>query len=237
MKTIYVLLSRSGTVLSRLVRAATGDEYTHASIAFDEELSTLCSMARIHAAAPLPAALVRERPDAGYYGGHPNVACALVAVRVPDAGYALARGRLEAMLARQAQTGNRAYRYSLLGLLACRAGREWTRPGQYFCSQLVAQLLLCAGAELPKPPSLMRPQDLAAVPGAVCVWRGTMGALRGLTCAPAGSMMGGKTTAASTGRSTCSAKPIRSARSSPTNTSSSSLRSGEKSCSAATGSA
>ena len=81
------------------------------------------------------------------------------------------------MLTKQAETDNRAYRYSLLGLLACRAGREWTRPGRYFCSQLVAELLLCAGAVLPKPPSLMRPQDLTAVPGAMCVWRGTMGAL------------------------------------------------------------
>lgn len=184
MKTIYVLLSRSGTALSHLVHAATGDEYTHASIAFDGELRTLCSMARIDADFPLPAALVRESPAAGYYGRHPDVACALYAVRVPDAGYALARGRLEAMLKRQAETGNRAYRYSLLGLLACRAGRAWTRSGRLFCSQLVAELLLCAGATLPKSPSLMRPQELAAIPGSVCVWRGTMGALQGLTRVP-----------------------------------------------------
>ena len=195
MRTIYVLLSRSGTLLSRLVRAATGDEYTHASIAFDERLETLCSMARIFAALPLPAALVCESPGTGYYGRHPDVACALYAVRVSDAGYALARRRLEAMLRRQAETGNRAYRYSLLGLLACRVGRAWTRPGRAFCSQLVAELLLCAGVRLPKAPSLMRPQELAAVGGAVCIWRGTMGALRGLTHAPSGSMMGGKTTA------------------------------------------
>ena len=38
MKTIYILLTRSGTLLSKLVYAVTGASYTHASMAFDEEL-------------------------------------------------------------------------------------------------------------------------------------------------------------------------------------------------------
>ena len=41
MKTIYILLTRSGTLLSKLVYAATGASYTHASMAFDEELNCL----------------------------------------------------------------------------------------------------------------------------------------------------------------------------------------------------
>ena len=39
MKTIYILLTRSGTLLSKLVYAVTGASYTHASMAFDEELN------------------------------------------------------------------------------------------------------------------------------------------------------------------------------------------------------
>ena len=36
MKTIYILLTRSGTLLSKLVYAVTGASYTHASMAFDD---------------------------------------------------------------------------------------------------------------------------------------------------------------------------------------------------------
>lgn len=43
MKTIYILLTRSGTLLSKLVYAVTGASYTHASMAFDAELSCLYS--------------------------------------------------------------------------------------------------------------------------------------------------------------------------------------------------
>ena len=44
MKTIYILLTRSGTLLSNLVYAVTGANYTHASLAFDEDLSCLYSL-------------------------------------------------------------------------------------------------------------------------------------------------------------------------------------------------
>lgn len=46
MKTIYILLTRSGTLLSKLVYAVTGASYTHASMAFDEELNCLYSSTR-----------------------------------------------------------------------------------------------------------------------------------------------------------------------------------------------
>lgn len=46
MKTIYILLTRSGTLLSKLVYAVTGASYTHASMAFDEELDCLYSSTR-----------------------------------------------------------------------------------------------------------------------------------------------------------------------------------------------
>ena len=46
MKTIYILLTRSGTLLSKLVYAVTGASYTHASMAFAAELSCLFSSTR-----------------------------------------------------------------------------------------------------------------------------------------------------------------------------------------------
>ena len=52
MKTIYILLTRSGTLLSKLVYAATGASYTHASMAFDAELNCLCTAPLVKTATP-----------------------------------------------------------------------------------------------------------------------------------------------------------------------------------------
>ena len=40
MKSIYIMLTRSETVLSKLVHFVTKDTYTHASISFDHDLVT-----------------------------------------------------------------------------------------------------------------------------------------------------------------------------------------------------
>ena len=46
MKTIYILLTRSSTILSKMVHFVTDDTYTHASIAFEEDLKTLYTSSR-----------------------------------------------------------------------------------------------------------------------------------------------------------------------------------------------
>lgn len=60
MKTIYILLTRSGTLLSNLVYAVTGANYTHASLAFDEDLGCLYSSTRKNGYTMFPAGPSRE---------------------------------------------------------------------------------------------------------------------------------------------------------------------------------
>ena len=56
MKTLYIFLTRSGTLLSNLVYHLTGAQYTHVSLAFDEDLSTLYSSTRKNGYTMFPAA-------------------------------------------------------------------------------------------------------------------------------------------------------------------------------------
>ena len=46
MKSIYILLTRSTTILSRLVYLITRDKYTHVSISFEKDLQPLYSSGR-----------------------------------------------------------------------------------------------------------------------------------------------------------------------------------------------
>lgn len=72
MKTIYILLTRSGTLLSKLVYSVTGANYTHASLAFDEDLSCLYSSTRKNGYTMFPAGPSREYLDRGVFRLRPE---------------------------------------------------------------------------------------------------------------------------------------------------------------------
>ena len=173
MKTIYILLTRSGTLLSKLVYAVTGASYTHASMAFDEELNCLYSSTRKNGYTMFPAGPSKEYLNKGVFRLRDDAPCALYALEVTDEAYVRARRRAEHMMAR-----GDLYRFNTLGLILCALHIRWQRRRHYFCSQFVSEVLQKSGAlELPKPSTLMHPSDYAELPELRCLYRGTLAGL------------------------------------------------------------
>lgn len=170
MKTIYLLLTRSNTVISSVIHAATGDEYTHVSLSMDPLLRSFYSFGRFYPNLPLPAGFIRETLGGGYYGRHCAMPCALYALDVSDASYAEMQRLIEEM-----QSEASCYRYNLLGLLLCRLKLANERGKHFFCSQFVARMLQLSGAVcLPKAASLMRPMEIAQLSGVRLLYRGAL---------------------------------------------------------------
>ena len=170
MKTIYILLTRSGTLLSKLVYAVTGASYTHASMAFDEELDCLYSSTRKNGYTMFPAGPSKEYLNKGVFRLRGDAPCALYALEVTDEAYVRARRRAEHMMAR-----GELYRFNTLGLILCALHIRWQRRRHYFCSQFVSEVLQKSGAlDLPKPSTLMHPSDYAELPQLRCLYRGAL---------------------------------------------------------------
>ena len=164
MKTIYILLTRSGTLLSNLVYAVTGANYTHASLAFDEDLSCLYSSTRKNGYTMFPAGPSREYLNRGVFRLRENVPCALYALDVSDEAYTRARRRAEHMMAHGS-----LYQFNVIGLALCGMHIRWKRRRHYFCSQFVSEVLekeRCHGAaqaQHPDAPERLHPAGRAAV--------------------------------------------------------------------------
>lgn len=173
MKSIYVLLTRSESLLSKAIQLVTDDPYTHVSIAFNRCLSPLYSFARKYAAVPLPAGLVMEHLHTGFFARHRDMPCALLELQVEEAVYNSARQKVEQMTQQ-----SKLYQYSVVGLLLCQLAIPHERQRHFFCSQFVGEILQQSGAvTLPKPAPLMRPTDYDLMPGFFCLFRGRLEAL------------------------------------------------------------
>ena len=170
MKTIYILLTRSGTLLSKLVYAATGASYTHASMAFDAELNCLYSSTRKNGYTMFPAGPSKEYLNKGVFRLRDDAPCALYALEVSDEAYFRALHRAEEFMRLSEE-----YSFNTLGLILCGLHIRWQRRRHYFCSQFVSEVLQKSGAlDLPKPSTLMHPSDYAELPQLRCLYRGTL---------------------------------------------------------------
>lgn len=184
MKTVYLLLTRSSTLFSGLIRLLTGAPYTHVSVSVADPKETperagFYSFGRKYPLLWFPAGFIREDRAGGYFRLFPRTVCTLLALDVPDDAWREISVRLRKM-----EACRRIYRYNLAGALLCGIGIRLERRRRYFCSQFVADLLLRSRAvSLPKPAALMQPADYAALPGIRPVYTGTVGELLGYPAA------------------------------------------------------
>lgn len=173
MKTLYIFLTRSGTLLSNLVYHITGAQYTHVSLAFDPDLTTLYSSTRKNGYTMFPAGPSKEYLNRGVFRLREDIPCALYALDVTEEAYLRARRRTDHMMAH-----GELYRFNSLGLLLCALHIRWKRRRHYFCSQFVSEVLQKSGSlDLPKHSTLMHPNDYTSLPQLRCLYQGRLGDL------------------------------------------------------------
>ena len=64
-KKIYIVISQTGTILSRILKALTKNPYNHSSVALREDLHVLWSFGRRHPYNPFWGGFVKESPFFG----------------------------------------------------------------------------------------------------------------------------------------------------------------------------
>ena len=174
MKTIYILLTKSTTICSKVVYMATKSEYTHAAISLDKNFDRLYTFSRRHKRLLLPAGFVVESAYEGLMGDSNDMNCAVYEIEISDKSYEkLLR------LFRHMDYHKEKYRYSVLGLPMCFFKRRFERKGYYFCSQFVYDALTRSGAvEKNAESSLFRPMDFRELPETKEIFKGNIRQLR-----------------------------------------------------------
>ena len=133
MKKVYIVLSRSNTIVAHLVRTFTRKYYTHASIAFEKDLNSFYSFGRKNPKMLLPAGFINEGVNTGYFGLWPETKIRVLEIEVDDKEFY----SLETNIA-EFENHSEEYRYNILGLVTAYLHIKWSRPKHYTCSGFVA---------------------------------------------------------------------------------------------------
>ena len=80
MKRIYIILTYTGTILSRIIKYYTKDEFSHVSIALDSELRHMYSFGRLNPYNPFWAGFVHERINSGTFKRFSNTRAKIYSV-------------------------------------------------------------------------------------------------------------------------------------------------------------
>jgi len=155
-KHIYIVLTRTNTIVSRLIRLFMKDEYTHASIALDRDLRNMYSFGRKYIYNPFIGAFRREYIDKGVYKLQKAVPCMVLEVEVTEQQYQ----KVESIIS-QFVSNSHLYKYNYKGLIYNLFNAETSNDNHFLCSEFVYYVLNQSGiVDFNIPRNLVRPQSL-----------------------------------------------------------------------------
>jgi hypothetical protein len=156
MEKIYIVLSHTGTIISKSIKLYTRAQYSHVSISFNRDLSHLYSFGRKKIHNPFSGGFVKDGKNQGIYRKYKKTCCTVYEVNVDEKKYANAKKLVASFEKREGEL-----RYNYFGIFSIIFGIGFSKRDYYFCSQFVAEVLDQAGIiHFDKNYALVKPIDI-----------------------------------------------------------------------------
>ncbi len=166
-RNVYLLLTDTGTLFTRMIKLYTKECYNHASIGFDQDLLDVYSFGRKRPRNPFIGGFVKEDIRSSFFK---NANCAIYVFNVTDTQY---HDMLQ--LIKKIEENQKKYRYNLLGLFAIALNKRFIRKDAFFCSHFVAMILNEGRLlNIDKQLSMITPKDLKHISSHQLVYQGKL---------------------------------------------------------------
>lgn len=164
MKKIYIILTHTGTTLSKIIKSYTKDEFSHVSIALDVELKEMYSFGRLHPSNPFFAGFVHEHVNEGTFKRFYNTRAKVYSLEVTQEQYQKVRENIE-------KIGQEKYSFNILGLIAVGFHKKIKKEHSFYCAEFVKYVMEQAGIETSLP-ELIKPEDFKKIQGMQEIYNG-----------------------------------------------------------------
>ncbi len=153
---VYIVISQTGTLLSRLLKIITGSQYNHASLSLLKDLQPMYSFGRMQAYNPFWGGFVQESIYFGTFKRFKNTEAVVAEVPVDEECYQQMQCFLDKMYQER-----KNYHYNYLGLFLAGVKKQYCSQNTYYCSEFVRDILIQFEiAESSQFSPIVQPMDL-----------------------------------------------------------------------------
>lgn len=171
MASMYIVLTQTGTMISKIVRHYTRDEYNHVSISLDKKLSEMYSFGRYHPYIFFYGGFIQERVNFGTFKRFKRTTALIYEIKVSDESYGIADS-----IIKKFKLERKKHRFNIKGILKAKKGIEYQpNKNRFYCSQFVKYILTASGVIKDNFFSkIATPQSFADIPFAKLVYSGLL---------------------------------------------------------------
>ena len=154
MKYIYLVLSQTGTVLSRTIKLVTNKKFNHISLSLDDSLERMYSFGRRCPNNPFIGVFVVEGINKGTFLKFQDTMCRVIRIGVSDSQYDLLCSNIGDMI-----DSSDKYKYNLLGLFMAAFNICLKSDNKFYCSEFVRHILSLSDIDVSMIPDIVHPLD------------------------------------------------------------------------------
>ena len=158
MKKVYIVLTHTGTILSRVIKIYTKDEFSHVSISLDEELEEMYSFGRLNPNNPFIGGFVHESIHNGTFKRFFNTKAKIFLLNITEEQYEKVKYNI-----RKIEENKEKYTFNILGLFAAGFNKKIQKEHSFYCAEFVRALLQEAYINLDLP-EIIKPEDFKNIP-------------------------------------------------------------------------
>lgn len=168
MKKIYIVLTHTGTTLSKIIKSYTKDEFSHVSIALDSQLQEMYSFGRLHPYNPFWGGFVHEYIDKGTYKRFYRTTTRVYSYEVAEEQYEKLKNNIK-----QIEANKEDYEFNIAGLVAVGFHKKIGKEKSFYCAEFVKYVIEKANINM-NLPTVIKPEDFKNVEGLQEIYNGLL---------------------------------------------------------------
>lgn len=166
MKKIYIVLTYTGTLLSKIIKIYTKQEYSHVSIALDQELKHMYSFGRLNPYNAFIGGFVHEEIDKGSFKRFKNTKSLIYDIDVTDLEYTRIIQNIYKF-----EKNKEKYNFNIKGLFAAGFNKKITKDNSFYCAEFLKFILDESGIKN-NLPEITKPEDFEKVKNKNIIYKG-----------------------------------------------------------------